>query len=203
MTQGPIQNFRGQCAAILCPDDHNRAVLIQVLGRLGLKLQTVDPLEGRAPLTAAIQGADFVFIDADLVEALGCHTQLPSQPVIAIVGLETPGRLQRAFDLGPAATLHKPLRSTGIYSALFIAANEHRRRQELALKMLALEARHRGRRFVIRAVVLLMRQHDIDDDEAYRILRDESMRLRMTLEELAAHIVAGQPPHSLRATRKA
>jgi two-component system, response regulator / RNA-binding antiterminator len=179
-------------------------VLTETLAKLGLRLQTADPLEGIAPLTAALQGADFVFFDADLVEAVGfCwHDELPSRPVIAIVGLEAPGRLQRAFDLGLASTLHKPLRSTGIYSALFFAANEHRRRQELALKMHALEVRHRGRRFVTRAIVLLMRQQNIDDDQAYRLLRKESMRLRMTIEELAAHLVAGQV-HSLKETRHA
>jgi two-component system, response regulator / RNA-binding antiterminator len=205
MTRRPIQNFRGLCAAALCPDDRNRAVLTETLAKLGLKLQTADPLEGIAPLTTALQGADFVFFDADLVEAVGfCwHDESPSRPVIAIVGLEAPGRLQRAFDFGLASTLHKPLRSTGIYSALFFAANEHRRRQELILKMQALEARHRGRRFVTRAIVLLMQQQDVDDDQAYRLLRQESMRLRMTIEELAVHLVAGQPLHSLKATRHA
>lgn len=69
-------------------------------------------------LTIALQGADFVFFDAALVEAVGfCwHDELPSRPV----GFEAPGRLQHAFDFGLASTLHEPLRSTGIYSALFL-----------------------------------------------------------------------------------
>ena len=40
--------------------------------------------------------------------------------------------------------LYKPLRSTGIYSALFFATNEHRRRHEIdARQIQLLEGRHR------------------------------------------------------------
>ena len=86
--------------------------------------------------------------------------------------------------------LYKPLRSTGIYSALFFATNEHRRRHELALKMQVLEGRHRSRRFVTRAIIDLMRDRGIDDEEAFRLLRKESMRRRLTIEEYAVQLAA-------------
>jgi response regulator NasT len=135
-----------------------------------------------------------VIFDTDMAEAvaLAWTGERNAMPAIAIVGLEAPGRLQRAFELEPSAVLYKPLRSTGIYSALFFAANEHRRRQELALKMQLLEGRHRNRRFVTRAIVQLMRDRAIDDEEAFRLLRKESMRRRLTIEEYAVQLSADQ-----------
>src|SRR5260370_9749865 len=91
-------------------------------------------------------------------------------PVIAMVGLEAPGRLQGAFELEPSAVLYKPLRSTGIYSALFFAANEQRRRHELALKMQLLEERRRHRRFVTPAIGVFMRHRGNHAGEAFRVL---------------------------------
>jgi two-component system, response regulator / RNA-binding antiterminator len=205
MTRRLIQNFRGLRGAVLHAPDRNRIVLADALAKLGLKVQAADPLEGACALRSAIEDADLVFFDADLAEAVAhCWTEAnPSVPVIAIVGLEAPGRLQRAFELGPAAVLHKPVRSTGIYTALFFAVNEHRRRQELTLKIQALEARHQGRRFVMRAIIQLMQEQDIDDEQAFRLLRKESMRLRITIEDLAVQLLAAQPPRSFKEARPA
>jgi AmiR/NasT family two-component response regulator len=56
--------------------------------------------------------------------------------------------------------------------------------------MQLLEGRHRSRRFVTRAIVDLMRDRGIDDEEAFRLLRKESMRRRLTIEEYAVRLAA-------------
>ena len=191
MTRHLIQNFRGVNVLVIHSQDHNRALLTETLTKLGLKVQVADPSDAPT-IRAALNEAEIVIFDTDMAEAvaLALTGERNAVPAIAIVGLEAPGRLQRAFELEPSAVLYKPLRSTGIYSALFFAANEHRRRQELALKMQLLEARHRNRRFVTRAIVQLMRDRAIDDEEAFRLLRKESMRRRLTIEEYAVQLSA-------------
>ncbi len=188
-----VQNFRGVRALILHGQDRNRTVLAETLTRLGLRIQAVDPMDTPS-VRAAVKQAEIILFDADLAEEVAAPwaAERIGVPVIALVGLEAPGRLLRAFELEPSAVLYKPLRSTGIYSALFFAVNEHRRRAELAAKMAVLEERHRGRRFVTGAIVMLMQERGIDDDQAYRLLRKESMRRRMTIEECAAQLLAAE-----------
>jgi AmiR/NasT family two-component response regulator len=41
----------------------------------------------------------------------------------------------------------------------------------------------------MKAVLRLMERHGVDDDEAYRRLRKESMRLRVTVEELSSRLL--------------
>jgi AmiR/NasT family two-component response regulator len=53
----------------------------------------------------------------------------------------------------------------------------------------SLEARHHARRLVMKAVLRVMERHGVDDDEAYRRLRKESMRLRITVEDLSSRIL--------------
>lgn len=203
MTRRLIQNFRGVNALVIHAEDRNRTVLTETLTRLGLKIHVADPSDALT-IRDALNVVEIVVFDTDMAEAvaLAWATERIAVPVIAIVGLEAPGRLQRAFELEPSAFLYKPLRSTGIYSALFFATNEHRRRQELALKMQLLEGRHRSRRFVTRAILHLMRDRGIDDEEAFRLLRKESMRRRLTIEEYAVRL-ASEPREAVKKAREA
>ena len=106
-----------------------------------------------------------------------------------MIGHESPSRLQQAFELLPSAFLLKPVRPSGVYTAIFFAINGHARDRQQARTVASLEARHRARRLVIKAVLRLMERHGIDDDEAYRRLRKESMRLRITVEDLSSRIL--------------
>lgn len=201
MTRRPRQNFSGSHAVLFHAAGRDRDVLAQTLLRLGLQVETFEPgLEGEAA-SVALGTADIFFFDGDSAEMPPVSWESnPPIPVVAAIGLETPGRLHRAFELGASAILHKPLRSSGIYSALFFAFNEHRRWLEMAERLSDLEARHSARRFVQKAVLRLMKENGCDDEEAYRLLRQESMRLRITVEELAVRVLADGPQ---RAGRKA
>ncbi len=203
MTRRLIQNFRGVNALVIHAEDRNRAILTETMTRLGLKIQVSDPSDVLA-IRNGFGEAEIVVLDTDMVEgtALASAGERITVPVIAIVGLEAPGRLQRAFELEPSAVLYKPLRSTGIYSALFFAANEHRRRNDIAQKLQLLEGRHRSRRFVTSAIVHLMRDRGIDDEEAFRLLRKESMRRRLTIEEYAVQLAA-RPREAAKKAREA
>jgi AmiR/NasT family two-component response regulator len=109
--------------------------------------------------------------------------------LIAIIGHESPSRLQQAFELLPSAFLLKPVRPSGVYTAIFFAVNGHARDRQQAKAVANLEARHRARRLVLKAVLRVMERHGVDDDEAYRRLRKESMRLRITVEDLSSRIL--------------
>jgi AmiR/NasT family two-component response regulator len=198
-----VQNFRGVRALVALAPDRHRAVLLETLVKLGLRVAAAEP----PGLADALEAAELVLFDGDADAGEGeLLPWLPGTapvPLIAVMGLETPSRLQRAFDHLPCAVLHKPVRPNGIYTALFFAMNEHRRRQEQAAVLAALEARHDARRFVIKAVLRLMQRHAIDDEQAYRLLRKESMRQRLTVEELAIRILAAAPPAPSATARKA
>jgi AmiR/NasT family two-component response regulator len=185
MTRRPIQNFRGLNAVIVAPDDGNRAVLAATLGRLGLGVTS------RPAGLPAGDAADILFVDADALDP-GRDPALSggTTALVAVIGHETPSRLQRAYELEPSAFLMKPIRPSGVFTAVYFAANEHRRRRETLERLAGLEARLGARRFVVKAILQLVEAHGIDDEEAYRRLRCESMRQRVTVEELAVQLVA-------------
>jgi AmiR/NasT family two-component response regulator len=194
MNEQVFQNFRDMSVAVLHAPDSNRQILADTLARLGLRTTLIDPQKEDPRARNVVGSVDILFFDADAIEdnlaGFGCGTA--SIPLIAVLGLETPSRLQRTFELGPSALLHKPLRPTGIYTALFFAVNEFRRRQKLVARLTDVEARHGARRFVVKAVLTLAERHNVDDEEAFRMLRVQSMKQRLTVEEMAIRLVASR-----------
>jgi AmiR/NasT family two-component response regulator len=123
---------------------------------------------------------------------LGAVVAGAALPVVAVIGIESPSRLQRAFDIEPSAVLMKPVRSNGVYTALFFAFNEKHRRQQLNGKLATLQERQGARRILVKAILHLMQSLGLNDEEAYRHLRKESMSRRIPIEELAAQILANK-----------
>ena len=199
MTRRLRQNFSQLQAAVLQGPDRNRVVILETLVKLGLVVRAADPCCDAGANAALIAAADVIFFDADSAEVPGlpAGVDLSPVPLIVIIGLETPSRLQRAFDLGPSAVMHKPIRASGIYSALFFAINEHRRRSEVLERLRDMEGRRSARRFVNKALLRLMDDHGVDDEQAYAMLRKESMRQRLTVEELAVRMLAAARPRRM------
>jgi AmiR/NasT family two-component response regulator len=175
MSGGMIANFRGARALLLMPDDANRAALAATLTRLGVIVSAEGPF-------------DVAFYDAD--EGSGLMELPADAPSVAVVGSEAPSRLLRVARHGSLSHVMKPIRGPGVFAALVLAFSGHAARRRAEAERLALDVRLKGRRDVMKAVLRLMRERDLDDDAAYAALRVESMRRRMTVEAFAAEIAA-------------
>lgn len=191
MTKALVQNFRGARALIIHPPDDNRDRLVSVLHRLGLLVCALDAGETETAIAGALGSCDVLFFDAD--EGMGPildGVTLPDVPLVALIGVEAPSRLSRVVRARAAGHIAKPIRSTGVFTALFLAFNEFAVRQRRAEERRALEERVRARRFVTKAILKMMAAQGVDDEEAYRQLRRESMRRRMTVEALCEQVLS-------------
>jgi AmiR/NasT family two-component response regulator len=182
MTTPVRSNFRGARAWVALPPDQNREVLARTLERLGLQVTERDP-----DATNFVAGSqDVVFVDSDQDFIVLCS----DLPHIALIGMEAPSRLGRVVRHRAASVLMKPVRATGVYTALFLAFNEHAVRQRELLDRENLSRRAEGRRVVVKAILKIMKNYDLSDDDAYREMRVASMARRISIEEFAAQIVA-------------
>ncbi|GAW36906.1 aliphatic amidase regulator [Roseovarius sp. A-2] len=182
-------NFRGMRALVVLGNDSNRLALASVLGKLGLDVQLHDPHD--AGVQTALEKCDVVLLDADVnLEVLSEPNALPDVPCIALIGTETPSQLARVVRQGCISHILKPVRSSGVFTALLLAVNEHEKRQKIAREMAVLRQRLAGRREVTAAILKLMMADGIDQDAAYERLRVEAMNRRMPIEELAREYLA-------------
>lgn len=181
MTKTPVLAVRGKQCGILSRDRRTVAVLRRQLDLLGM--QTImDRLD-------IADGFDACYVDVDTVfEDSGASFVAPKAPIIAIVGTETPGRLEWMLRFEPASVLMKPLGSHGIYTALVLAFHEAQRRERENQRVFKLEERVRSRRIVVAALIRMMQQYGIDEPEAFALLRNAAQQRRMTIEALSAEI---------------
>lgn len=181
-----IPNFRERRALVLHRDDLNRTALLGQLGKLGLVVEALWPVDD----PQRVQG-DFVFFDADLGydRLFPWASGEPPVPLVALVGSEAPGRVEWALAQSPSAFMLKPVGSTGAFSALVVASYTFAERQRLTSLVKDLTLRIKARSVVVRAVLRLMQQFAIDEAEALRMLGVVAMRERTSVEALSALVL--------------
>lgn len=180
-------NFTGWRVMILAEDDSNTEKLRRHLTLLGISasLQWL-PLSGD-------DLPDLVIVDADRGwdELLPWAQRKPARPVAALLGSEAPGRIAWAIDCGAASFIPKPVSVSTIYPALVLAVTAYEQRLEDEARISRLEERLKLRPVVFAAVNKLKTERQIDDEQAYVLLRTCAMRRRIPIEQLAALLVGG------------
>lgn len=180
-------NFTGWRVVILAEEDSNTDKLRRQLTLLGMfsSLQWLPMSEDDLP--------DLVIVDADRGwdELLPWARRKAARPVAALLGSEAPGRIAWAIDCGAASFIPKPVSVSTIYPALVLAVTAHDQRIEDEARIARLEERLKLRPVVFAAVDRLKSERQIDDEEAYALLRTCAMRRRMPIEQLSALLLGG------------
>jgi AmiR/NasT family two-component response regulator len=202
MTFRLLQNFKGGRALVITRRAGWESTLETTLAKLGVTCEYPEIIDGRAQIdvTTLSPERDILFVDGDLDGAVALDvdpsSKLPPVPVIGLVGVEAPSRLKALFNLGATSFLRKPVHGGAVYTALFMGINQFLLRSDMHARLQDLEERRRGRRAVLRAIILLMRAQGLDDDTAYSQLRRESMRVRQSLETYCEEFLSrwAKPP---------
>jgi AmiR/NasT family two-component response regulator len=186
----PTPTFTGRRAVVLHRADPGIDRLVRQLVRLGLDVDV------RWQRLEAERRCDVVLVDADQ----GWSGLLPWEggdgpvPVVALLASEAPGRVAWAMENGAVAIIAKPIAASAVYPALVLATSLHAERQAIAERLARLEERIRMRPLVHAGVKAIMAAHRVDEERAYTLLRAAAMRRRLTMEQVAAAIVAGAEP---------
>jgi AmiR/NasT family two-component response regulator len=184
-----LTTFRGARALVIHPADANTDILVRTLKQLGLLVAEVGS-DNEAGILAARADCDILFYDADQTPVSMLGAESSDIPHVALIGHEVPSRLARVARQRCCGFLLKPVRATGVFSALYLAFSEAAARRRESAERVALVERQRGRRFVVKAILLLCAARQMDDEAAFRWLRRESMRRRLSIERIAEEMVA-------------
>lgn len=134
---------------------------------------------------------DTLFIQLDELDATHLLDAIEeARPtVVAIVTYESPTSLKALVDFGAHGVLSKPLRPRGVLTQFALARHRRGYETRLANKIEKLEETMKGRRTVEKAVRVITELNGLDEDAAYRLLRDRATAARMTLTSVAESVV--------------
>ena len=90
----------------------------------------------------------------------------------------------------PGAWLMKPIRSSGIYTALAVAFHRLKQQQDTERHMERLRLRARFHNPIEAAVAQIMRQNGCSEGEAFNFLRKAAMDTRVSLVAVSESLLA-------------
>lgn len=178
---------------IIDPDPARAALVAE--GLIG-----VDPLEVR--VTAVFDEADATAFqpdvvvvasespDRDTLESLREASAANPRPVVMFVDRSEPGLAEEAVRAGVAAYVVDGLSATRVRPVLEVAMSRFHLMHQLRADLAKAKADLASRKTVERAKALLMKERDLDEEAAYRLLRKLSMDTGRPLGAVAADLLA-------------
>lgn len=182
-----VKSLRTLRVAVLHPRDSDGEQLIEQLRRIGCQVQAFWPPSPELP-----DGIEAVFLAVrpDTAVPDWAHTRGPDSPiVIAIVTYENPTVIDTVLRIGAEGLIASPVRSFGLLSALVLARQLDQRVRGLARQVRRLEHKLEGIRKTSEAKSILMQTRGLSEAEAFRVMREQAMAKRVTIEEIAGAIV--------------
>jgi two-component system, response regulator PdtaR len=184
-----MQDLQRARVLVVHPRDEDGDALVAHLKRLGCEVRAIWPLPAVLP-----PDVDTVFLQVDDIQiehALAIiDTQQPA--IIAIATYESPTALQAIIDLNAHGVISKPLRPLGILTQFALARYRQSYERRLSGKVQKLEETLKGRRLVDKAVLALRSMNGLEEEAAYKLLRDQATAKRVTMASIAESIIAAQ-----------
>lgn len=128
--------------------------------------------------------------DRDTLESLREASAVNPRPVVMFVDRSEPGLAEEAVRAGVAAYVVDGLSSARVRPVLEVAMSRFHLMHQLRADLAKAKADLASRKTVERAKALLMKERDLDEEAAYRLLRKLSMDTGRPLGAVAADLLA-------------
>ncbi|RYB05230.1 ANTAR domain-containing response regulator [Lichenibacterium ramalinae] len=182
-----LDDLRRARVLVVHPRDEDGTLLLDHLRRLGCGVEAAWPSPTTLP-----PGVDTVFalLDDGAADRMLPALEAAAPAVVAIVTYESPTALKSIVDVNAHGVITKPLRLAGVLTQFALARYRHGYEGRLDAKIRKLEDTMKGRRVVEKATRMLMGSNGLDEEAAYRMIRDRATAKRMTMAAVAESLVA-------------
>lgn len=182
-----LDDLRQAKILVIHPRDDDGGALVDHLKRLGCDVKAVWPAPASIP---ADTDAVFVQVGETSIEDLATLLETANTAVIAIVTYESPTSLKAVIDLNAHGVLTKPLRQLGVLTQFALARYRFSYEARLANKVKKLEETMKGRRTIEKAVKILTAMNGLEEEAAYKQIRDQATAKRVAVASVAESIIA-------------
>ena len=125
----------------------------------------------------------------DGIEAVDIITEENIAPTILLTAYSDKELVDRAKAAGVFAYLVKPFKPSDLTPSIEVARARFEQNVQLSKEVTNLNEKLEARKLVDRAKGILMDEHKLNEQEAYRRIQIQSMNLRKTMREVAEAII--------------
>lgn len=187
-TSEALRNLRSLRVLVLHPRDEDGEELLRHLNRIGCQTQATWPPPRQLP-----DPLDVIFLSLrPVIEAqlsFPWKADNPPAALVVVVDYENPVMVDAVLKLNAQAVIGLPIRPFGLLTNLVSAHTLFTRERKLQRRIEKLEEKVRSIKRLDQAKGILMRNHGMDEDAAYRMIRSQAMNKRMTTEAIAVAII--------------
>ncbi|ARE82654.1 Aliphatic amidase regulator [Roseovarius sp. EC-HK134] len=185
-----LKNLREIEVVVVHPPDEDGMMILDQLGRIGCRKSLAWP----PPNTLAEQ-IDVAFIGLfcdhhEEIKAMLKRTGKPGPTIIGLVNYENPAMLQLLLDLNATAATSKPVKSFGVLTNLALARAIWQQQLAYQEQIERLEQKIRGQKALAKAKLILMEMHNLSECDAHRVLREQAMSKRISIDDMAQAIIS-------------
>ncbi|ORM65306.1 antitermination regulator [Pantoea rodasii] len=179
--------MRGLKVCVIGCADRDNHHLEQQFSRMGIQGEFCAAF----PTEAQLAGQQLLVFDGDNPALFHPTNKLPwpALPKIALTAMETPSRLQWITEQKIDSYMRKPVRFDGVMTAFTLALESAARINQLEAQLKRQEERLRARKYLFSAQILVMKELQLGEDDAYNLLRHAAMAQHMTIENLSCEFL--------------
>lgn len=177
-----------QCLRVLLvhPHDPDGDSILRHLRRICCQVEAMWPPPNYLPARIDVM---FYLIDEITSRSLPWYANQPDCAIVAVMKRETPSAVRLLTDCSPQAVVNKPVEPFDLLTSVIAARSIFRYEERLRTKVRKLEETLRSVRKVEQAKSILMKNKNIEEQEAYEYLRKCAMDRRVPIGKVAAAVI--------------
>ena len=168
------------------PYDQSGNALLRCLRRLDCRITHAWPAPERLG-----EPADLLFcaLDRQILPLASSLLGEPRPAIVAVLADDSGDLAKLIVSVSPHAILARPFEDGAVLASMVLARANSGYQQRLLARIAKLEETLRSMRKVERAKAILMEKRQLDESEAYELLRKQAMNKRMSIGLVASAII--------------
>lgn len=200
MTLFRLKNLREIEVVVVHPPDEDGKMILDQLGRIGCRNSLAWPPPDILPAQTDVAFIGLFFDHHAEIKAMLKRTGKPGPTIIGLVNYENPAMLQLLLDLNATAATSKPVKSFGVLTNLALARVIWQQQIAYQEQIERLEQKIKGHKVVAKAKLILMEMHNLSECDAHRVLREQAMSKRISIDDMAHAVINASELLSMKRT---
>lgn len=181
-----VESLRDLQVLVVHPPDREGDTIVRHLQRIGCRVEAMWPPPIELPSRLDVV---YYLIDDQTRRSLPWFASQPAAAIVAIVERQASNIMRLLSDASPQAVVSKPVEAFDTLTSLIVAHSIFRYEQRLNTKVRKLEETVRSVRKVEQAKSILMKNMNLEEQQAYEYLRKHAMDRRVSIGRVASAVI--------------
>ncbi|MCC5957001.1 MAG: ANTAR domain-containing protein [Natronohydrobacter sp.] len=184
-----LRDLRDLFVVVVHPPDTDGQAILNQMERIGCRTELVWPPRRSLPANVDVVFLGLFFDSRSDLTNMIRRSEKPGPAIIGVVDYENPAMLEFVLEIGAIAVTSKPVRSFGILTNLVVGYSSMLRQLEAQERITRLEKKLLGKKTIAKAKAILIKMHGLSEEDAYKLIREQSMYKRTSIEDMAQAII--------------